>query len=65
MSRLFVCFVALVIQGGAMANSGHCTTTINVWERIGEKTLSNILHISWERGRVNLIFLPNIGWDVS
>ena len=28
------------------------------------KTLSNILHSSWERGHVNLIFLPNPGLDV-
>ena len=35
------------------------------WERIGEKTLSTILHNSWESGRVNLIFLPNLAWDVS
>ena len=42
MSHLFVCFVALVIQGGAMANFGHCTTTvtINIWERIGENHLA-------------------------
>ena len=67
MSHHFVCFVALVIQSGAMAKSpnfGHCTTTINVWERIGEKTLSTILHSLWERGRVNLIFSTNTGRDV-
>ena len=39
--------------------------SINAWERIGGITLSNILHSSWERGRVNLIFSPNTGWDVS
>ena len=43
MSHLFVCFVALVIQGGAMAKFGHCTTTINVWERIGEKHLAQLV----------------------
>ena len=37
MSHLFVCLVALVIQGGAM------TTTINVWERIGEKHLAQLV----------------------
>ena len=41
MSHLFVCIVALVIQGAVVLwpNFGHCTTvtTINVWERIGEK----------------------------
>ena len=45
MSHLFVCFVALDIQGGAMANFGHCTTmyTINVWERIGVKHLTQLV----------------------
>ena len=43
MSHLFVCFVALVIQGGAMAKFGHGTTTINVWERIGEKHLAQLV----------------------
>ena len=43
MSHLFVCFVALVIQGGAMAKFCHCTTTINVWERIGEKHLAQLV----------------------
>ena len=58
--------VTLVIQGGAIwPNFGHCTTTVNVWERIGEKTLSTILHSSWERGHVNLIISPITGWDVS
>ena len=36
----------------------------NVWEDIGEKTLSTFLHSSWERGRVNLILLPNVAVDV-
>ena len=36
-------------------NFGH-STTVNVWERIGEKALGTIFHNSWERGRVNLIF---------
>ena len=46
-------------------NFGHCTTTIYVWKRIGENTLGTILHSSWERGRVNLIFSPNLARDVS
>ena len=29
------------------------------------KTLSTTFHSSWEMRRVNLIFLPNTGWDVS
>ena len=37
MSHLFVCLVALVIQGGAMA------TTIKVWGRIGEKYLAQLV----------------------
>ena len=43
MSHLFVCVVALVIQGGAMAKFGHCTTTINVWERVGGKHLAQLV----------------------
>ena len=44
MSHLFVCFVALVIQGGAMAKFWpYCTTTINVWERMGEKHLAQLM----------------------
>ena len=61
MSHLFVCFVALVNQGGGMAIFGHCTTTINVWERIGEKYLAQLV----EEGACQLIFSPNTGWDVS
>ena len=65
MSHLSVWFVTLVIQSGAMANIGHCTTTVNVWERIGEYTLSTTLHISWERGHVNPIFTTHIATDAS
>ena len=46
MSHLFICFVTgtLVIQGGAIwPNFGHCTNTINVWERIGEKHLAQLV----------------------
>ena len=42
MSHLFVCVVALVIQGGAMAKFWPLTT-INVWERIGEKHLAQLV----------------------
>ena len=39
-----VCFVALVIQGGAMANFWPLHhSTINVWERIGEKHLAQFV----------------------
>ena len=44
-----------------MAKFGHCTTTVNVWERIGEKHLAQLVG----EGRVNLILSPNTGWDVS
>ena len=40
MSHFFVCFVALVIQGGAMAKFWPCTT---VWERIGAKHLAELV----------------------
>ena len=47
-------------------NFGHCTTvtTINVWERIGEKHLAQLVG---EGGGVYLIFSPNTGpgWDVN
>ena len=44
MSHLFVCFLIFVIQGGAICPIfGHCTTTINVWERIGEKHLAQLV----------------------
>ena len=45
MSHLFVCFVALVIQGGAMAKFWplHHSATINVWERIVEKHLAQLV----------------------
>ena len=43
MSHLFVCFVALVIQGGAMAKFWPLTVTVNVWERIVEKHLAQLV----------------------
>ena len=66
MSHLFVCFVALVIQGGATTKFWPLTTlSINVWERIGEKHLAQLVG----GGRVNLIFSPNAGgaklWHMS
>ena len=36
-----------------------------VWERIGENTLSAILHSTWERGRVNLILSLNLAGDAN
>ena len=38
-------------------------TTINVWEN-RKNTLSTILHSSWTRGRVNLIFSANPSWEI-
>ena len=62
MSHLFVCFVALVIQGGAMAKFWP----LHHYDQcMGENSRKTLRHSSWERGRVNLIFLPNTGWDVS
>ena len=50
MSHLFVCFVTLIIKGVVCIfkvvlwpNFGHCTTTINVWEKIGEKHLAQLV----------------------
>ena len=46
MSHPFVCFVALVIQGGVMAKFWplhQSTVTINVWEKIGEKQLAQLV----------------------
>ena len=65
MSHLSVWFVTFVIQSGAMAKIWPLHTTVNVWERIGEYTLSTNLHISWERGRVNPIFSTIIAKDAS
>ena len=65
MSYLFVGFV-LLSKEVLWPNFGHCITTVNVWERIGEKnTLCHLAYSMWERGRVNLIFSPNPGWDVG
>ena len=63
MSHLSVWFVTVVIQSDAWPNFGHCTTTVNVWESIGEYTLSTALHILWERGRVSPIFSTHIAKD--
>ena len=43
MSHLFVCFVALVIQSGAMAKFWPLHHHKNVWERIGEKHLAQLV----------------------
>ena len=32
---------------------------------MGEKTLSTFLNSSWESGRVNLIFSPDLAEDVN
>ena len=63
--HLFVGFVTLVIQVGAMAKFWLLHLSVNVWERIEGKALSTILHSLWERGRANPIFSPNPSWDVS
>ena len=43
MSNLFVYFVALVIQGGAMAKFWPLHHHKNVWERIEEKHLAQLV----------------------
>ena len=50
----------------AIAPLYTCNQYVWPWERIGEKvsTYSSSSRL-WERGRVNLIFSPNKGWDVS
>ena len=64
MSHLSVCFVTLVIQGGAIwPNFGH-STAIKCMGENRRITLSTTLHTSWERGRVDLIFSTNITGDV-
>ena len=65
MSHLFVFFVTLVIQCGAMAKFWPLHHYSQYMGKIGEKTLSTVLHRSWERGRGNMIFSPNTGWDVG
>ena len=37
----------------------------NVWEKTGEISLNTFLHSSWERGRVRMIFLPDLNGDVN
>ena len=43
MSHLFVCFVALVIQGGAMAKfgNGHLARNINIGNICANYTMNN------------------------
>ena len=36
-----------------------------VWDSIGDKTLSTFLNSSWESGRVNVIFLPDLAGDLN
>ena len=43
---------------------GH-STILNVWESIGKNMLSIIVHWSWERVCVNLIFRPDLAVDVN
>ena len=60
----FVCFVTLVIKGGAMVKFWplhHCDSDYNqCMERIGEETPNTILHRWWEWVGVNLIISPEI-----
>ena len=54
-----------VVCNPCYSKGTYVRTTVNVWERIGEYTLSTNLHISWERGRVNPIFSTPIAKDAS
>ena len=49
-----------------LPNISHCTTTVNVWERIGEKDLGPLC-IPCERGGMscNPIFSTNIAKDAK
>ena len=58
MSHLFVCFVALVIQGGAMAKFWPLYHYNQCMGKNRRKILSTA---RGEGGRVNLIFSPNTG----
>ena len=48
-----------------VCNPSYIWSFFNVWDSIGEKTLSTFLNSSWESGRVNLIFLPDLAGDVN
>ena len=61
MSHLFVCFVTLVIQGGAMAKFWPLHHYNQCMGENREKHLAQLVG----EGGVNLIFSPNTGWDVS
>ena len=65
MSHLSVCFVALVIQGGAMAKFWPLHHYNQCMGENRRKALSTTLHTSWESGRVNLIFSTNMAKDAS
>ena len=76
MSHLFVCFVALVIQGGAMAKFWPLIAPLqSMYERIGEKHLAQLVGegacqpdiftkintgILWESVYINLIHIFTI-----
>ena len=62
MSHLFVCFVALVIQGGAMAKFWPLHHYDKCMGENGRKTLSTA---HWRGGVSTWYFVPNTGWDVS
>ena len=60
MSHLSVCFVTVVIQGGAMAKFWPLHHYNQCMGENRRKTLSTTLHTLWERGRVSLIFATNV-----
>ena len=65
MSHLFVCFVALVIQGYAMAKFWpfHHYVTVNVWERIGEKHLAQL--VGEGACQANIFTIYRLGCELS
>ena len=65
MSHLSVWFVSFVIQSGALAKLWPLHHYGQCMGENGRNTLSTILHISWETGRVNPIFSTIIAMDAS
>ena len=65
MCHLSVWFVTFVIQSGAMAKFWPLHHYSQCMGENGRNTISTILHISWERGRVNPIISTIIAKDAS
>ena len=48
-----------------LATFGGAVYVFNIWERIGEEMLSTFLYSSWDIGRGNLKFLPDLAEDMN